>query len=386
MKSIKQFLTLVTLLCGATILYILVSSTKNRDAIIQPVTIHHAFTEDIREVKSNGTVLGEREDINQVPIKYNFSLQDLHRHFAFSTDSPIDVLVFIHIQKTGGTTFGKNLVTNLDVRNPCQCTKPINTKLRCPCFASDGKRQWLFSRYSTGWMCGLHADLTEWTECLRTSKPDQVENLHRQRRYLLLTTLRDPIERYISEYMHTNRGATWSGMTLKCNGRSATAQEVPLCFNESWEGVRLLEFLSCPYNLANNRQTRMLANLSLVDCYDNFASHSWNKDLILESAKNNLRNLAFFALKEFSNESQYLFEHTFNLRFKQPLSVLRPKTIHETRDYFDMLKPTVQQQIRDNNDLDIQLYDYAKQLFFARYNFTKSWNSKLKFNDGQSSM
>ena len=53
----------------------------------------------------------------------------------------MDVLVFIHMQKTGGTIFGKNLVTNLDVKNPCQCNKPIQLKkLRCRCLASDGQR------------------------------------------------------------------------------------------------------------------------------------------------------------------------------------------------------------------------------------------------------
>ena len=42
------------------------------------------------------------------------------------------------------------------------------------------------------------------------------------------------------------------------------------CFDgEDWSEVTLEEFLSCDHNLAFNRQTRMLADLSLVGCYKN---------------------------------------------------------------------------------------------------------------------
>ena len=33
----------------------------------------------------------------------------------------------------------------------------------------------MFSRYSTGWKCGLHADFTELTECLAAGKLDELE-------------------------------------------------------------------------------------------------------------------------------------------------------------------------------------------------------------------
>ena len=59
--------------------------------------------------------------------------------FRIVTDSPSDVLVFIHMQKTGGTTFGKNLIQNLEVQNPCECENRPGL-LRCPCYASDHKK------------------------------------------------------------------------------------------------------------------------------------------------------------------------------------------------------------------------------------------------------
>lgn len=85
----------------------------------------------------------------------------LYREFPFNTESD-DVLVFLHIQKTGGSTFGRHLVTHLKVEPPCQCQ--IGKK-RCNCVNSKG-HAWLVSRYSTGWLCGLHADWTELHECV----------------------------------------------------------------------------------------------------------------------------------------------------------------------------------------------------------------------------
>merc|ERR1712173_441444 len=86
-----------------------------------------------------------------------------------------------------------------------------------------------------------------------------------------------------------------------------------------WFGVELPEFMNCTSNLATNRQTRMLADLKLVNCYDTTTMSSKARDLImLNSAKTNLRKMAFFGLTEKQHESQMLFEHTFDLNFKKP--------------------------------------------------------------------
>lgn len=42
----------------------------------------------------------------------------------------------------------------------CTCQRK---KKRCYCFRPNRNENWLFSRYSTGWKCGLHADWTELT-------------------------------------------------------------------------------------------------------------------------------------------------------------------------------------------------------------------------------
>lgn len=82
--------------------------------------------------------------------------------FAFDMNGH-DVMVFLHIQKTGGTSFGKHLVKDLDLQRPCTCQRK---RKRCYCFRPTRNENWLFSRYSTGWKCGLHADWTELTACV----------------------------------------------------------------------------------------------------------------------------------------------------------------------------------------------------------------------------
>jgi len=49
-------------------------------------------------------------------------------------------------------------------------------------------------------------------------------------RYVYITFLRDPVNRYLSEFKHVQRGATWSTARLKCNGISAAGTIVPRCY------------------------------------------------------------------------------------------------------------------------------------------------------------
>lgn len=73
-------------------------------------------------------------------------------------------------------------------------------------------------------------------------------------RYFYITLLREPISRYLSEFRHVQRGATWRNSRHWCGGRAASDQELPKCYNGvSWRGVTLDEFAACPHNLAANR-------------------------------------------------------------------------------------------------------------------------------------
>lgn len=180
--------------------------------------------------------------------------------------------------------------------------------------------------------------------------------------------LRDPVSRYLSEWKHVQRGATWKTSLHMCDGRSPTPDELPTCYEgDDWSGVSLQEFMDCSYNLANNRQVRMLADLSLVGCYNlTFMNESERNMILLQSAKNNLKNMAFFGLTEFQRKTQYLFERTFNLKFISPFTqfnVTRASNVDIGED--------VRQRIEELNFLDVQLYEYAKDLFLQRFQYSK---------------
>uniref|UniRef100_A0A3Q4GS81 Heparan-sulfate 6-O-sulfotransferase n=1 Tax=Neolamprologus brichardi TaxID=32507 RepID=A0A3Q4GS81_NEOBR len=295
--------------------------------------------------------------------KFNFTERDLDRHVEFNIKGD-DVIVFLHIQKTGGTTFGRHLVRNIRLEQPCDC-KPGQKK--CTCHRPGKEESWLFSRFSTGWSCGLHADWTELTNCVPVIM-DKKEARRNKRNFYYITMLRDPVSRYLSEWKHVQRGATWKTALHMCDGRSPTQDELPTCYSgDDWSGVTLTEFMNCPSNLANNRQVRMLADLSLVGCYNlSSMNESQRNHILLSSAMSNLKNMAFYGLTEFQRKTQYLFERTFSLRFISAFT-----QINSTRAANVDLSETVRKRIEDLNYLDMQLYEYAKDLFLQRFQFTR---------------
>ncbi|XP_017558459.1 heparan-sulfate 6-O-sulfotransferase 3-B [Pygocentrus nattereri] len=298
--------------------------------------------------------------------RFNFTERDLARHVDFDIRGD-DVIVFLHIQKTGGTTFGRHLVRNIRLERPCDC-KPGQKK--CSCHRPGRDESWLFSRFSTGWSCGLHADWTELTNCVPVlmEKKQQQQASKRKRNFYYITMLRDPVSRYLSEWKHVQRGATWKTSLHMCDGRSPTQAELPACYSgDDWSGVTLREFMDCPSNLASNRQVRMLADLSLVGCYNlSSMNESDRNHILLASAMSNLKNMAFYGLTEFQRKTQYLFERTFHLRFISAFTQL-----NSTRAANVELHEDVRRRIEHLNFLDVQLYEFAKDLFLQRVQFER---------------
>jgi len=137
-------------------------------------------------------------------------------------DLNTDTLVFIHIQKTGGSSFDRNIIKNLLVQRnnrwhkACLLksvfenkNKTISKKRKfknysCPRDTETlTSENWYFSRQTYGWVCGLHADYTRLTKCVK-----KFYNTRRKLQYY--TILREPVRRYLSEWQHVSRGATWS--------------------------------------------------------------------------------------------------------------------------------------------------------------------------------
>lgn len=298
-----------------------------------------------------------------------------------------DIMVFLHIQKTGGTKFGIQLVSNLDIERPCQSSRPkrsqnleteftkskVNKRKRVwHCFRPGSSNIWLFSRHHLGWPCGLHADWTEHKECVPRYM-NKREGRNNQRKFFYVTIVREPVSRFLSEFNFVvKNNSTWSGAFLRCNGRSPTKKELPPCFvGKNLTDITIDEFTGCPWNLAINRQTRMLADLRLVNCYNTKSmSVLKRRKVMLQSAMKNLQKMTYFALMEYQEESQYLFEKTFGLKFFTPFIQL---TENETRGgkLLPELNNSALDQIRVLNSLDVELYSFAKNLFFERVTYFK---------------
>uniref|UniRef100_A0A8V0ZYC0 Heparan-sulfate 6-O-sulfotransferase n=1 Tax=Gallus gallus TaxID=9031 RepID=A0A8V0ZYC0_CHICK len=203
---------------------------------------------------------------------------------------------------------------------------------------------------------------------LRKTALGREKPVHTLRKFYYITLLRDPVSRYLSEWRHVQRGATWKTSLHMCDGRTPTPEELPSCYEGTdWSGCTLQEFMDCPYNLANNRQVRMLADLSLVGCYNmSFIPENKRAQILLESAKKNLKDMAFFGLTEFQRKTQYLFERTFNLKFIRPFMQYNSTRAGGVEVDNDTIR-----RIEELNDLDMQLYDYAKDLFQQRYQYKR---------------
>jgi len=194
------------------------------------------FPESAVSVDAVSKSLLNGADPSSSPIPFEEIFGD---RFAFDI-SGRDVIVFLHIQKTGGTIFGRHLVKDLNLEQPCFCPRK---RKRCDCFRPNNNEQWLFSRYSTGWKCGLHADWTELTDCVEDAL-NEYEGSWKKRRYFYITVLRDPVHRYLSEFLHVQRGATWKSSRHWCGGKEFS--DLPLCYKgANWTGVEMDEFMNC---------------------------------------------------------------------------------------------------------------------------------------------
>lgn len=84
--------------------------------------------------------------------------------------------------------------------------------------------------------------------------------------------------------------------------------------NEIMWIIKTLKFVSL-FRIINNFWV-LATDLSLVGCYNKTMMKPEDRGkIMLLSAKNNLKKMAFFGLTEHQEISQYLFEETFNLKY-----------------------------------------------------------------------
>lgn len=300
-----------------------------------------------------------------------------------------DVIVHLHIPKCGGSFFGELLLKANYSHRGCFPRKntpslpPQESVARvvspgshtCPRDLSSSPYpfdQYLFSRYTVGWPCGTHAGFERLLGCTQRITQQPLKTLK------FVTLLRDPVERFISEYFHTPRGWTrWNdGYSEKnsipsdfyCNGTQRPQEngcdlwrkELPTRSISKDASLSLWDFAACPYTFLHNRQTRMLAHSMPCLQDDNDYWSDSRQQFMLQQAKETLQEIAFFGLQGRFNESIKLFEWTFGVKAQQ---MRHP---HQTVGSSQRLAPIQLELIRSIEKYDILLYEFALHLFEKR--------------------
>jgi hypothetical protein len=324
--------------------------------------------------------------LSSVEYTSYFTFQSYYTQKKFDINK--NVLVFLHMQKTGGSDFDRNIVKHLLIRKGNKWQRAClslysNSKEIKKTFKKTDKfkkfsclkdnrihsfeTNWYFSRQTFGWVCGLHPDLTQLKECVRDKIYPNIDTQD----FYYFTILREPVRRFLSEWQHVKRGATWK----RKNSKECSSSEYENCLKngaKTWSNVSLDEFLSCEKNPAYNRQVKMLANYDYKLNRCNYDKSQDNE--LLYRAKRNLRSLSFFALNEFQNYSEILFQNSFakglfkfDKKLEQSNSSLAEKflqkILYSNKLYIDKIKKL--------NYLDVQLYEYAFELFFDRLKLQK---------------
>ena len=355
------------------------SSSLHREQVSTATTLDTA----VALVASPGSELGE--EATTVPITITPNMNSTPVEVTFDPYG-IDTMVYVHIQKTGGSEFLEHLVTaqitskrfsslyNLSKRHPtlmhswtqrhivplCQ-TSHIGGWKRDSSYLGNGKtivihhemcprswerpkgETWLVSEKTTAWTCGVHAFYTDFKRCLKDSTTfnlmakrkygEKVGLLSKHNNFHYVVILRHPLLRYVSEYLHVSRGACWERKYV-CNGQIQKRQPpifgCPEHFHCSRKQVKnfvanltLNEFVSCQDSWSINRMTLALANNDEATCWNKTRYTSEERDkLLLISAKSNLLNFSYFGISEFSEDSGMLFEKTFKVVLRSPVQQL----------------------------------------------------------------
>lgn len=189
-----------------------------------------------------------------------------------------------------------------------------------------------------------------------------------------ITILRDPTARYVSEWEHVLRSkdkgyfyvSAFYESQNACNQEVSIANCVPNITLK--QDLSLEAFTQCENNIAENRQTRLLADYDENGKNCSLFNHENRRELI-KNAKNTLRKMSYFAINEYEELSQKLFEKTFQNSFQVYVKVLPDKYKTHNFNLIKSVNKSLIERIDKLNDLDWELYEFAKILFFERIKF-----------------
>ena len=229
-----------------------------------------------------------------------------------------NIKIFLHIPKTAGTTL--NQILDREYKNKYS-------------FYIEIERKKLFEEFQS--------DLTNKDiNLLRGHFEFGIHLIVKSPAYYL-TFLRNPVDRVISEYYY---------ILSKSNH--------PYHAKLKNEKVNLDEFVKL-YNHINNLQVKKISGTNFSQHFDNIELTLYEES-ILETAKRNLENyFPVVGLTEHFDESLLLLRKEFG--WDWPYYEKKNVTVKPKK--FEEIPLSIIEIIKEKNQLDIELYEYAKQLF-----------------------
>jgi hypothetical protein len=232
--------------------------------------------------------------------------------------NPKDKILFFHIMKTGGTT----LTLLLD--------KQFNVSQLCPA------RHW----YEMDVLSS--EEVNNYTVFRGHFNFSQTEKLVSPP--LIITALRNPVDRVISEYLHWRRAP--EGF-LKRNPAYGNVFHLA-------KKLTLAEFIGRDDEsgfFINNRQAYQLALPNSMPR----ASTELTPQQVLEKAKENLEKFSIVGTMDEMQKTAELLCYRFN--WMPPASL--PNVRASIKDAVSDVSPELQKELEERNSLDLQLYEYA---------------------------
>ena len=198
------------------------------------------------------------------------------------------------------------------------------------------------------------------------------------------TILRNPLDRYISEWLQVRLGGSWQKSTLRYRGKAPTATQYRLCPYSAIKNnsnLSLITFANCPKALSNNRQTRMIASLNQLGRYSYL--HEWTRpsnssshlekltplqiDLLASAVENLATAFVTFGLVEHMTYTKYMYRRQVGLVFRNSFANLTNSSwdrLSISRSNF--LPSGYETLVAARNRIDEIFLDAAKTLFANR--------------------
>jgi hypothetical protein len=270
-------------------------------------------------------------------------LNNSNKHYSLDDN----ILYFLHIPKTAGTTFTFNLDSYYDVQN-------IYPERVLSGFFKNPPSNFLSLKLIRG---HFGYDISKFL----------------QKTPLFLTFLRNPIERTLSFFDH-----------IKLDPYTNNWVNQNFILNETISDLLVDKSKS---KIFTNNQTRHIANdldytklnnsnNFLLEEYEPFVNPTLTDEQLITLAKKRLSEFAFIGLTEKTTESLLLFCYTFNLK---PLGNFWNLMVAPKRTSLISLDIDTKNNLKKCNNLDLQLYEFGQELF--NFRFSRMLDDLRNFSD-----